>query len=128
MITPKKQVSLPDTIYELLIKYYNDTYNRDFVLIAEFVSNNLTSSNSENQPIVVSPNVSQFGHIRIATEIFGSALAPRYQRSSYVTSKFIQDDEFVDIFPEQVQFYFEHTVLLPTGAKTHRLAFIKWYM
>ncbi|EXX74048.1 hypothetical protein RirG_054720 [Rhizophagus irregularis DAOM 197198w] len=128
MITPKKQVSLPDTIYKLLIKYYNDTYNRDFVSIAEFVSNNLTSSNSENQPIVVSPNVSQFGRIRIATEIFGSALAPRYQRSSYVTSKFIQDDESVDIFLGQVQFYFEHTVPLPTGAKTHRLAFIKWYM
>ncbi|GBC52241.2 hypothetical protein GLOIN_2v1484835 [Rhizophagus irregularis DAOM 181602=DAOM 197198] len=74
--------------------------------------------NSENQPIVVSPNVSQFGHIQIATEIFGSALAPRYQRSSYITSKFIQDDESVDIFPRQVQFYFEHTVPLPTGAKT----------
>ncbi|CAB5090060.1 unnamed protein product [Rhizophagus irregularis] len=102
MITPKKQVSLPDTIYELLIKYYNDTYNRDFVSIAEFVSNNLTSSNSENQPIIVSSNVSQFGRIQIATEIFGSALAPRYQRSSYVTSKFIQDDESVDIFPGQV--------------------------
>ncbi|PKK56199.1 hypothetical protein RhiirC2_800535 [Rhizophagus irregularis] len=104
------------------------TPKKDFVSIAEFVSNNLTSSNSENQPIVVSPNVSQFGHIQIATEIFGSALAPRYQRSSYVTSKFIQDDESVDIFPRQVQFYFEHTVPFPTGAKTHRLAFIKWYM
>ncbi|RGB38555.1 hypothetical protein C1646_755618 [Rhizophagus diaphanus] len=101
MITPEKQVSLPDTIYELLIKYYNVTYNRNFISIAEFVSNNLTSSNSENQPIVVSPNMSQFGRIRIATEIFGSALAPQYQRSSYVTSKFIQDDESVDIFPGQ---------------------------
>ncbi|PKK58359.1 hypothetical protein RhiirC2_823227 [Rhizophagus irregularis] len=90
------------------------TPKKDFVSIAEFVSNNLTSSNSENQPIVVSPNVSQFGHIQIATEIFGSALAPRYQRSSYVTSKFIQDDESVDIFPRQVQFYFEHTVPFPT--------------
>ncbi|RGB35212.1 hypothetical protein C1646_759590 [Rhizophagus diaphanus] len=65
---------------------------------------------------------------QIATEIFRSALAPRYQRSSYVTSKFIQDDESVNIFPGQVQFYFKHTVPLPTGAKTHRLAFIKWYM
>uniref|UniRef100_U9UHR8 Uncharacterized protein n=1 Tax=Rhizophagus irregularis (strain DAOM 181602 / DAOM 197198 / MUCL 43194) TaxID=747089 RepID=U9UHR8_RHIID len=80
--------------------------SKDFVSIAEFVSNNLTLSNSENQPIVISPNVPQFGRIRIATEIFGSALAPRYQRSSYVTSKFIQDDESVDIFPGQVQFIF----------------------
>ncbi|GET59475.1 hypothetical protein GLOIN_2v1484835 [Rhizophagus irregularis DAOM 181602=DAOM 197198] len=54
--------------------------------------------------------------------------SPRYQRSSYVTSKFIQDDKSVDIFSGQVQFYFEHTVPLPTNAKTHRLAFIKWYI
>jgi hypothetical protein len=27
MLTPRNQVLLPDAIYELLVKYYNDTYD-----------------------------------------------------------------------------------------------------
>jgi hypothetical protein len=128
MLTPKKnRVSLPDDIYELLVKYYNDTYDWDFVTIAELASSDLLSSNSQ-QSIAVQPNVNQFGRIRIATEIFGSTFAPRYRRSSNILAKFIQDDETIDMFPGQVQFYFEHTIQLPTGTKTHRLAFVKWYL
>ena len=71
MLTPKNnRVSVPDAIYELLVKYYNDTYDWDFVSIAELASN----VNSQ-QSIVVLPNVYQFGRIRIATEIFGSTFA-----------------------------------------------------
>lgn len=124
MLTPKNnRVSVPDAIYELLVKYYNDTYDWDFVSIAELASN----VNSQ-QSIVVLPNVYQFGRIRIATEIFGSTFAPRYQRSSNILAKFINDDETTDIYPGQVQFYFEHTIQLPTGTTTHRLAFVKWYL
>jgi hypothetical protein len=128
MLTPKKnRVSLPDDIYELLVKYYNDTYDWDFVTIAELASSDLLSSNSQ-QSIAVQPNVNQFGRIRIATEIFGSTFAPRYRRSSNILAKFIQDDETIDMFSGQVQFYFEHIIQLPTGTKTHRLAFVKWYL
>jgi hypothetical protein len=124
MLTPKNnRVSVPDAIYELLVKYYNDTYDWDFVSIAELASN----VNSQ-QSIVVLPNVYQFGRIRIATEIVGSTFAPRYRRSSNILAKFINDDETTDIYPDQVQFYFEHTIQLPTGTTTHRLAFVKWYL
>jgi hypothetical protein len=126
MLTPEKQVSLPNTIYELLVKYYNDTYNREFVSITDFASSDLSLSNS-HQKIIVSPNVTQFGRIQITTKTFGSAIAPRYQRSSHIMCKFIQNDKTVDIFPGQVQFYLEHTLLLPNGTRTHRLAFVKWY-
>lgn len=71
----KNHVSLPDAIYELLVKYYNDTYDLDFVSIAELASSDLLLSNSQ-QSIVVLPNVDQFGRIRIATEIFESTFAP----------------------------------------------------
>ena len=126
MLTPRKnRVSLPDTIYELLVQYYNDTYDWNLVSIAELASGDLSSSNS-HQPIVVLPNVDQFGRIRIAAETFGSKIAPRYQRSSYILAKFIQDNESI-VYPGQVQFYFEHTIDLPTGTKTHRLVFVKWY-
>jgi hypothetical protein len=75
MFIPKKQISLPDTIYELLVKYYNDMYNQKFVSITDFASSNLSLSNS-HQKIIVSSNVTQFGHIQIATETFRSAIAP----------------------------------------------------
>ena len=42
-------------------------------------------------------------------------------------AKFIQDNETIDTFPGEVQFYITHTIDLPTGSKTHQLAFVKWY-
>lgn len=42
-------------------------------------------------------------------------------------AKFIQDNETTDLFPGQVQYYFEHTIRILGELKTHRLAFIKWY-
>jgi hypothetical protein len=117
------RISLPDSIYELLISYYNNTYNEwDFVSIAE-MSNDL-SSNS----VLVLPFANQFFRIRIATETFGSVNSPRYQRSSNILAKFMHDDDSVDTYPGQVQFYFEHTIALPIGNKTHQLAFVKWYL
>lgn len=128
MLTPRNQASLPNNIYELLVQYYNNTYrNWNFVTIAELSSSDSLSNNS-NQQIVVLPIITKFGRVRIATEIFGSKSAPRYQRSSYILAKFIHDDESTDIYPGHVQFYFEHTVQLPTGSRTHRLAFINWYL
>ena len=119
----KDRVSLPDYIYELLVKYYNDSYDDlNFVTIAGF-----DPSESKEQ-IIVSPIVNQFGRIRIAAEIFGSIFAPKYRRSSNILAKFIQDNETIDTYPGQVQFYFKHTIQLPIGAKTHQLAFVKWHL
>jgi hypothetical protein len=124
MLTLRNRISLPDATYELLVKYYNDTYDWNFVSIADLSSSGLSSVNS----IVVLPIITQFGHIRIAAEIFSSKSASRYQRSSYILAKFIQEDETIDIYPGHVQYYFKHTVHLPTGLKTHRLAFVNWYL
>ena len=55
-------------------------------------------------------------------------LVQQYQRSSNILAKFINDDETTNIYPGQVQFYFEHTIQLSTGTTTHRLAFVKWYL
>src|SRR5438067_8537790 len=32
-----------------------------------------------------------------------------------------------DIYPGQVQFFFEHMIQLPEGPATHSLAFVRWY-
>jgi hypothetical protein len=80
MLTPRNWVSLPDATYELLVKYYNDTYNWNFVSIADLSLSGLSLVNS----IVVLPIITQFGRIQIAAKIFGSKSASRYQRSSYI--------------------------------------------
>src|SRR5437879_142146 len=128
MLTPRNdRVSLPDDIYELLVYYYNDAYyDLEFVTIAGASDKLILEEESEDY-IVVLPNITQHGRIRIGSEIFGANIAPRYRKNSYILAKFIQDNETIDTFPGEVQFYFTHTIDLPTGSKTHQLAFVKWY-
>ena len=98
----------------------------EFVTIAG-ASDKLILEEESKDFIVVLPNIIQHGRIRIGSEIFGTNIAPRYQKNSYILAKFIQDNEMIDMFPGEVQFYFTHTIDLPTGLKMHQLAFVKWY-
>lgn len=99
--------------------------NVEFGTMADLIKKSL----SENSYIVVQPTINQCGRIRVGAEIFGSALAPRYKKSSHILAKFTQDNESTELFPGMVQFYFEHVLRLPTiGERTHRLAYVKWYL
>lgn len=122
MLTPNNnRVSLPDNIYEILTEYYNNAYKFQFITIDESVSN------MSSESIIVPNMVDQFGRVRIASEIFGSAMSPRHLKNAFILAKFIQDDGTSDLFPGQVQYYFEHTIRIPGKPKTHRLAFVRWY-
>jgi hypothetical protein len=48
-------------------------------------------------------------------------------KNANVLANFIQDNETTDLFPGQVQYYFEHTMRISGDLKTHRLVFVKWY-
>ena len=123
MLTPCEScVALPDNIYQILADYYNNAYDSSsFVTISE-------STLISSRDLIVVPNmVNQFGRVCISTEVFGSAMAPRYLKNANVLAKFIQDNETTDLFPGQVQYYLEHTIRISGELKTHRLAFIKWY-
>ncbi|CAB5196281.1 unnamed protein product [Rhizophagus irregularis] len=37
------------------------------------------------------------------------------------------NDDSVDIYPGDVQYYFEYTLRLPEGPRKHLLAYVKWY-
>ena len=105
MLTSKKdRVPLPDDIYDLLIQYYNTAYDAsefEFVTIAG-ASERLISEENSTEFIVVSPNISQYGRIRIGSEIFGTTIAPRYLKNSYILARFIQDNETIDLFFSEV--------------------------
>src|SRR3954469_20543998 len=106
MLTPRNdRVSLPDDIYELLVYYYNDAYyDLEFVTIAS-ASDKLILEEESEDFIIVLPNITQHGRIRIGSEIFGVNIASRYRKNSYILAKFIQDNEIIDTFPGEVQFY-----------------------
>jgi hypothetical protein len=127
MLTPRKDVSLSDDIYNLLVEYYNDAYEWKFATIAD-TSDELISGSDLDNLITVLPNVTQHGRIRIGSEIFGATIAPRYSKNSYILAKFVQNTETVDTFPGEVQFFFTHSIELPIGTRTHQLAFVKWYL
>src|SRR5947209_17079374 len=79
MLTPRNdQVSLPDDIYELLVYYYNDAYyDLEFVTIAS-TSDKLILEEESEDFIVILPNITKHGCIRIGSEIFGANIASRY--------------------------------------------------
>jgi len=125
MLTPRRiRVALPDNIYQILTDYYSNAYDLQFTTIADLISS------SSRDSIVVPNMIDQFGRVRIATEIFRSAMSSRYLKNACILAKFIQGNqgnETTDLFPGQVQYYFEHTIKISGEFKTHRLAFVRWY-
>ena len=120
MFSENKDVALPDDPYKHLVEYYNAAYNElNFLSIAEASQN----PGRSDRRIVVLPRIHQFGCIRIGAKIFGSVNAPRYMRSSFIRAKFVQTDGSVEVFPGQVQYYFEHEVILQKKGKL-----INWLM
>ena len=86
MMSPKRMnVALLDDIYDILVEYYNNTYDSEFVTIAK------AATERSGDRIVVRPQVNQFGRIRVGSEIFGSVNASRYLRSSFIRVKFVQE-------------------------------------
>src|SRR5207245_2997657 len=117
MSTKRMNVALPNDIYDILVEYYNNAYDSEFVTIAK------AATERSGDRIVVQPQVNQFGRIQVRSEIFGSVNAPRYLRSSFIRAKFVQENDSIEVFPGQVQYYFEHEV----NRKIHRLAYVRWF-
>jgi hypothetical protein len=115
----KKDVNLPPEVLALLVEYYCNAYEYTFVTLS-----NIHTSSKDS--IVVLPKVNQFSRLRVGAEVFGSTHS-RYIKSANVLAQFVVDDYTTDIYPGQVQFFFEHTIQLPEGPATHSLAFVRWH-
>ena len=122
LLNPKKDIILSQDILKLLVEYYNGAYdNYSFIDLSDI-------HNASSDVIAVLPQAIKFGRLRIGAEIIGSTFSARYIRSANILSKFILDDNnTTDIYPGQVQFFFEHTIHLQEGPKIHYLAFTRWY-
>ena len=117
---PCQETTLPNCVLDLLVEFYNSLYNDYFIAIS--------SITGPNNDTVVNSKINQYGRLRIGADIYGSVQAARHKKSSYILARFIQKDGTIDIYPGQVQFFFEHTIYLNNShPSTHSLALVKWY-
>ncbi|GES74167.1 hypothetical protein GLOIN_2v415082 [Rhizophagus clarus] len=84
----KNCVELPENLYEYLITYYNKVYGEDMNVEFSFMSNLIDKDLQNDSYIVVQLIINQCERIQMAAEIFGSALAPRFKKNSYILAKF----------------------------------------
>jgi hypothetical protein len=117
----KSNVKLPPDILSLLVKYYENAYNCPFESLSKI---HLSMGST-----VVLPNVDKFARLRLGAEIFGSEFSKRYINSANILARFVLDDDTIDTYSGQVQFFFEHKIQLPDMDQpvTHSLAFVRWY-
>ncbi|CAG8722332.1 3071_t:CDS:2, partial [Funneliformis mosseae] len=106
---------------DLLIEYYRNAYNEDFVALSDI---HIMQSNAI--PIFLKINI--YGRLQLSTEVFRSTYLKRYINSAKILSQFI-DDNSKNTYSGIVQYYFEHTVyfLNLRESKKHSLVFVRWY-
>src|ERR1700722_13577676 len=70
----------------------------------------------------------QHARLQIGAEIFGSMISSQHEKNATILAKWkAANDDSTDVYPGEVQYYFEHTLRFPDGAKTYLLAYVKWY-
>jgi hypothetical protein len=125
LMNPCQETNLRDNILDLLVEYYDNLYDDSFMSISSITASSINRNVVNSR--IVNPRIKQYGRLRIGADIYGSVQAARHEKSSYILARFVQDDDTVDTYPGQVQFFFEHTIYLNNKSITHSLALVKWY-
>jgi hypothetical protein len=117
-LSPKKlNTDLSKEILNLLVEYYSNAYEKDFVILSNI---HITSTNA----ILVLPKVNIYGRLQLGSEVFGSSYSKRHIQLAKILSQFTHKNT-KETYSRIVQFYFEYTVHLPEGLKNHALAFVR---
>ena len=112
-----ENVHLKDPIHDLLVEYYTNTY-------VNSIFRKPFTQEVSNLAIVIN-KTNQYGRCQIGTEIFGLATLAHHIKSSFVLAKFINHDGIsVDIYPGQIQYFFEHSIYLSSQNLMHKLALL----
>ena len=122
MLKPKYENILlsEDNLLNLMVDYYNEIY--EGIKFRKPFTENIPNS------IIIPLKINKYCRCRIGSEIFGSTLSPRHQKSSYILSKFETEDGKIEIFPGQIQFFFIHQVCINgIDLSDHNFAYIWWY-
>ncbi|RHZ64532.1 hypothetical protein Glove_323g20 [Diversispora epigaea] len=108
---------LADGILDLMIVYYNDTYE-NLKFQKPFETDSLNS-------IIIPLRINKYCRYQIGSEIFGLTFSLRHQKSLYILAKFASEDDSIDIYPGQIQFFFVHEISTNRiNMETHYLAYV----
>ena len=106
------RVVMPSELRMFLCEWYSILYDKDQEEILGFMD----------------LQINQHARLQIGAEIFGSMISGRHEKNTTILAKWKAfNDETIDIYPGEVQYYVEHTLILPEGPRTHLLAYVKWY-
>jgi hypothetical protein len=113
MLNPSNfEVVMPQELRKFLCEWYAVLYEKDQDEILGFMD--LT--------------INQHARLQIGAEIFGSMISGQREKNATILAKWkAANDESTDIYPGEVQYYFEHTLRFPEGPRTHLLVYVKWY-
>jgi hypothetical protein len=54
-------------------------------------------------------------------------MSSRHVKNSFIVAKFTTADNDINVYPDQVQFYFTYTVDFLNSLNEHFLAYVRWY-
>ena len=113
MLAPAhKNVKMPSSLCKLLCEWYSILYEKNKKDVLECME----------------LKMNQYARFIIGDEIFGSKINTRFMNNSIIQAKWkAHNDDSSDIYTGEVQYYFEHTLSLPDGSRTHLLAYIRWF-
>ena len=98
------KVIMPSELRRFLCEWYSILYEKDQEEILGYMD------------LVIN----QHARLQIGAEIFGSMISSRHEKNATIFAKWkAVNDDSVDAYPGEVQYYFEHTLRFPEGAKTH---------
>ena len=112
-------ILLSSNILDLMVEYYMITYE-----MFEFQKPFRTGP--ENA-IVIGVKVNKFERCQIGSKIFSSSISSRHVKSSFVLAKFMSDNDVINCYSEQIQYFFTHIIKLSdeSSEHEHNLAFIQ---
>ena len=113
MLAPShKNVKIPSNLYQLLCEWYAILYEKSKKKILKYMN----------------VRMNQYARLIIDSEIFGSKIGGRHANNSLIQAKWKAfGDDSSDIYPGEVQYYFEHILNFPDGSKKHQLAYVRWF-
>ncbi len=120
MLKPySNNILLSNEMFDWIVEYYEVSYkNQDF---------QKPFSEGSKNAVIIRIKINQFRRCQISSKVFGSLMSLWHVKSSYILAKFIISDENVNCYPDQVQYYFSHTINLPNESTEHFLAYVQWY-
>ncbi|EXX52958.1 hypothetical protein GLOIN_2v1775288 [Rhizophagus irregularis DAOM 181602=DAOM 197198] len=119
MLKPSTEnIALSDDMLDRMVEYYNVTYEMyNFQKLFEEEPEGL---------IIINVKMNKFEKCRIGSEIFGSSISFQHVNSLFILAKFVTLNGEVNCYPDQIQYFFKHTINLQNQSAKYFLTYVQY--